>query len=161
MSTNKKRLLIPVFSLAMVALMALTSVLPALAFRAVSEPVLSPADISPVEPAPPKSYLYVAKIGYRDLPTFSFTHRHIAIHVVIANQDGKGEPGAQVTGWLDIPSADIDPFVGLTDSNGQVVFKALIPKDSQGKFCVVDVSKKDSGYDPGKNFQTCFDILPR
>ena len=109
----------------------------------------------------PKSYLYVAKLNYRDLPTLSPTHRNIAIDVLIANSSGKGEPGAQVTGWLDIPSADIDPFVGLTDSNGQVVFKALIPKDSHGKFCVVDVSKKESGYDPGKNFQTCFDILPR
>lgn len=100
----------------------------------------------------PKSYLYVAKLNYRDLPTLSPTHRNIAIDVLIANSSGKGEPGAQVTGWLDIPSADIDPFVGLTDSNGQVVFKALIPRDSQGKFCVVDVSKKRFWIRPRQEF---------
>jgi hypothetical protein len=168
MSVNKKRM-IPVLSVVLVTLMALMATVPAFAATGTKGDYLSPSKTEPAlsaepvlgtEPAP-KALMRVAKIGVVDLPWFGIDYRKIAIHVVIYDQSDRAVQGAEVTGNLAVGAFEIAPLTARTDSHGEAVVEALIPRKSGAKFCVLDVVKDGYAYDAANNDLTCVIILPQ
>jgi hypothetical protein len=161
MLVNKKRFMIPVLAAALVTLMALLAAAPALASTASRGEFSAPREAQPVERTDPKGTLHVAKLGAEELPWFDSRHRRLAFHVLIVDQGGRAVASATVRAVLDISSSDIAPLVAKTDRNGLATFELLIPRASEGKFCVDNVVKEGYEYDPGKNELTCLEVLPR
>jgi hypothetical protein len=168
MSVNRKRM-IPVLSIALVALMALTAVVPAFAANGTKDQYVSPKQSDQVqrveralvaEPKP-KAELHVAKIGVVDLPWYNIAYRNLGISVVIFDDSGRGIEGVEVKGQIEVSSFDEGPLAGKTDQNGLAMLETRIPRRSFATFCVTDVIKEGYVYNAKGNEMTCVYILPQ